>query len=102
MLRNSEMTTLGQMTQGFRLSPQQERIWGLRAKCPTFYRARCSVSLKGNLDTDRLEQAVNDVVSRHEILRTSFHSQDTHDPLQIIHEDSLERLELVPFDVGSP
>jgi len=95
------MTTQRQLTQGFRLSPQQERIWGLRAKRPAFYRARCSVSLTGNLDIVRLEKAINAVVSRHEILRTSFHSLDTHSSLQIVDQDP-EPLQLVPWVGGSP
>src|SRR5262245_28341919 len=93
------MTT--ETTQGFRLSPQQERIWSLRANHTTFYRSRCSVSLTGKLDTDRLERAVNDVVSRHEILRTSFSSLDPHTSLQIIHKDPTERLQVMPFDAES-
>src|SRR5438045_7645766 len=41
--------------------------------------------LRGQLDVSTLERAVNEIVRRHEILRTTFSFMD-HAPVQIIHE----------------
>jgi amino acid adenylation domain-containing protein len=58
-----------QSLEGYRLSPQQERLWALgRASCPT----HCTVSLEGALDLGTLRAALQRMVDRHEILRTSF------------------------------
>ena len=57
--------------QGFRLSPQQRRVWGLAqggaAGC-----AQGVIAIEGDLDAERLRHAVGEVVGRHEILRTVF------------------------------
>src|ERR1041384_8851680 len=88
------MTMHEEVIQGFRLSLQQERIWRLEATQPNRFRTRCSVSLSGLLDLERFQQAVNDVVARHEILRTSFYFlRDRNDPLQVIDKYSPEPLE---------
>src|ERR1043165_2006215 len=82
-----------EVIQGFRLSPQQERIWRLEATQPNRFRTRCSVSVSGPLDIERFQQAVNDVIARHEILRTSFYFlRDRNDPLQVIHTHSADPL----------
>src|ERR1043166_9447086 len=88
------MTMHEEVIQGFRLSPQQERIWRLEATQPNRFRTRCSVSLSGALDLERFQQAVNEVVSRNEILRTSFYFlRDRNDPLQVIDKHSPAPLE---------
>ncbi len=58
---------------GFRLSPQQAHLWAqLVPDLETPYRAHCVVELQGALDKPRLERAVREVVSRNEILRTTY------------------------------
>jgi amino acid adenylation domain-containing protein len=57
---------------GFRLSQQQARLWSWQQP-DEVYRAVCAVQLEGQLDTKMLRQALQDVVSRHAILRTIFH-----------------------------
>ena len=94
------MTSQGQVTQGFRLSPQQERIWRLETIHPNRYRARCATLITGNLDIERLQKAASDVVARQEILRTSFHCVLDNDPLQIIDKHPTQPLQLVTL-VGS-
>ncbi|HEX7182941.1 MAG TPA: amino acid adenylation domain-containing protein [Thermoanaerobaculia bacterium] len=111
--------------EGFKLSPQQDRLWALHCQerwQP--YRATCVVSIDGALDTDLLEAALRQVVARHEILRTTFqHLAGMDVPLQVIdgavapglrhvevgdcsHEEQEERIEAeiatlgqVPFDL---
>jgi amino acid adenylation domain-containing protein len=55
----------------FRLSPQQERLWSV-GRNGAAYRAQCALDLAGPLDAGALASAVEDVVARHEILRTAF------------------------------
>jgi amino acid adenylation domain-containing protein/thioester reductase-like protein len=56
---------------GFRLSPQQKRVWHLQ-KDSLVYRAQAVLSIEGNLKSDVLKLALEQVINRHEILRTSF------------------------------
>lgn len=58
--------------QGFRLSPQQKRLWFLQSNNPHPYRAQVVISIRGELQPALLESALRQVVSRHEILRTVF------------------------------
>jgi amino acid adenylation domain-containing protein/FkbM family methyltransferase len=63
------MTT--QAIEGFKLSPQQRRIWLLQQESPA-YRVQCAILLAGPLLVDHLKEAVQMVVRRHDILRTTF------------------------------
>ncbi|MFL6253472.1 MAG: non-ribosomal peptide synthetase [Pyrinomonadaceae bacterium] len=58
---------------GFRLSPQQRRVW-LSQQDGSPLCAGCAVSIEGELDTAALRRALAAVVARHEILRTRFRS----------------------------
>ena len=60
--------------EGFRLSPQQRHLWGLQQNNPKqIYRVRGAILITGNLDREIFTRALQNVVNRHEILRTSFH-----------------------------
>ncbi|MHC5729738.1 MAG: condensation domain-containing protein, partial [Nostoc sp.] len=75
--------------QGFSLSPQQKRLWLLQ-KDSQGYQARCAILLEGNLKKDVLKEALNQIVNRHEILRTTFHCiNGVTTPIQVINEDTL-------------
>ncbi|MGB8509561.1 MAG: amino acid adenylation domain-containing protein, partial [Pyrinomonadaceae bacterium] len=84
---------------GFRLSPQQERLWLLQqgdANQP--YRAQCSILIEGELDSDLLRGALEQLVARYEILRTTFHLlPELQFPLQVISEDA--PLSLYEYDL---
>ncbi|AGC43391.1 amino acid adenylation protein [Myxococcus stipitatus DSM 14675] len=59
---------------GFRLSPQQLRLWSLLREGPAWaYRARCVLELEGTVDAASLEHTVRELLGRHEILRTTYH-----------------------------
>jgi len=75
--------------EGFRLSPQQERVWRLiQQDGAARYCARCALMLDGELDVHTLQVAVQDVVARHEILRTRLDIiQGMELPLQVIDEN---------------
>jgi amino acid adenylation domain-containing protein len=72
--------------QGFRLSPQQARLWCLQeGDSSSAYRAEGLISIEGPLDDSALREALGDVVHRHEILRTSFRLiPGMRFPLQVI------------------
>ncbi|MFI1913054.1 amino acid adenylation domain-containing protein [Nocardia sp. NPDC020380] len=67
------------------LSPAQQRIWVLNRLDPTSaaYNITVALRLTGDLDRTALEQAVSDVVARHEALRTIYPA-DTEGPRQIV------------------
>ena len=60
--------------EGYRLSPQQERLWILQENDSSHpYRVQIQVRIEGNLDLEILKVALKKVIDRHEILRTKFH-----------------------------
>ncbi len=75
--------------EGFRLSPQQERVWRLiQRDGAARYCARCALLLDGELDVQALQVAVQEVVARHEILRTRLDIIPGMElPLQVIDEN---------------
>ncbi|BAY23353.1 amino acid adenylation domain protein [Calothrix sp. NIES-2100] len=56
---------------GFRLSPQQKWLWLLQQESSA-YVAQTAILLAGNLNKEALKSALQQVISRHEILRSSF------------------------------
>ena len=56
---------------GYRLSPQQRRLWALRQEGGS-YRVQCGWRLQGGLDRAALLRTLGVLVARHEILRTRF------------------------------
>ena len=89
----SSQTAL-QVAEGFRLSPQQRRLWHLHETYPaSAFGTQCTVALTGVLDAGCLAQAVARVSARYEILRTSFgFLEGTSVPVQIVN-GSAPRLE---------
>ncbi|MDR3637955.1 MAG: amino acid adenylation domain-containing protein [Isosphaeraceae bacterium] len=67
------------------LSYAQQRLWFLDRLAPgnTTYHLPLALALDGPLDVGVLERAVNEIVRRHESLRTTFGSADG-DPVQVI------------------
>ncbi|WP_066383167.1 non-ribosomal peptide synthetase [Anabaena sp. CA = ATCC 33047] len=56
---------------GFRLSPQQKRVWHLQKDNPV-YCVQGAILLAGSLKIDVLKSAIEQVINRQEILRTNF------------------------------
>ncbi|NOZ55919.1 MAG: amino acid adenylation domain-containing protein, partial [Calditrichaeota bacterium] len=69
------------------LSFAQHRLWFLDQLAPgsTNYNVPSAFRLKGALDVAVLREALERIVERHEILRTSFANRGG-DPVQVIHE----------------
>ncbi len=81
--------------EGYRLSPQQQRLWPLRLD-PAAAAAQCSLRLDGPLDLTALGRALDLLVERHEALRTAFRLLPGMGfPLQVISEPRPVRLRRV-------
>ena len=67
------------------LSYAQQRMWFLNQLAPNdpFYNLPYAFSMTGSLDVTALEQSFNEVIRRHEILRTTFEAVNGQ-PVQII------------------
>ena len=79
-----------EIIEGYRLSPQQKHLWSLHQFDSTLpYRVQCAILIEGNLDPKGLELALENVVNRHEILRTTFRCLPGMTlPLQVITDSS--------------
>ncbi|BAY65339.1 amino acid adenylation domain-containing protein [Calothrix brevissima NIES-22] len=75
--------------EGFRLSPQQKRIWLLaKSEDLSVFRVQGAVSIAGNLNIDVLKSAWQNVVEGYEILRTTFYRlPEMEIPLQAIADN---------------
>ncbi|MDF0552704.1 amino acid adenylation domain-containing protein [Kamptonema sp. UHCC 0994] len=83
-----------QFLEGFRISPQQKRLWMLQQSASNQpYRATFAVKIAGNLNLKVLELALQNLVSNYEILRTNFQClQGMILPLQIINNQSVPKI----------
>jgi amino acid adenylation domain-containing protein len=86
--------------EGFRLSPQQDRLWDLQAAAPgCAFHAACTVTIDGPIDPRRLAAALAAAAERHEILRTRFPRLPLIDrPVQVI--DGAARVPLALADLA--
>jgi amino acid adenylation domain-containing protein len=91
-----------EIIEGFRLSPQQEHLWLLQQEGGgASYRAQCAISIEGKLDTNRLRNALGDVVQRHEILRTTFkYLPEMTVPLQVIDDGEIDGIDWSEADLS--
>lgn len=69
----------------FPLSFAQERLWFLNSLTDesTVYNGSSALRLKNRISLESLQQAFTEIVRRHDVLRTTFHSVDGR-PIQII------------------
>lgn len=84
--------------EGFPLSQQQEELWQTHAasKLP---RVGCMAEIRQEFNRETLRNAIERVVEKHEILRTSFHLQeDTQQPLQSITADRSFNFDVIQVD----
>jgi amino acid adenylation domain-containing protein len=73
---------------GYRLSSQQRHLWSLlRPRRNRSYEVKCAVRIKGRLERGHLRTAAQKVITRHEILRTTFQLLPGMTiPMQVIEE----------------
>lgn len=87
---------------GFQLSPQQKRVWHLQEKGQPLA-AQVALRIEGELDPERLRGALERVVSRHEILRTSFlRPSGMKFGLQVVHGDAAPKWEQIDLRAVGP
>src|SRR5215475_12410473 len=69
----------------FPLSFAQQRLWFLHLLDPrsAAYNMPFALRLSGQLDIPALERTLNEIVRRHEVLRTTFEALDS-EPVQLI------------------
>jgi amino acid adenylation domain-containing protein len=69
------------------LSFAQRRMWFLNQLEPesAYYNVPLALRLAGNLNLDALERAINEVIRRHEVFRTTF-ATEGGEPVQVINE----------------
>ncbi len=88
--------------QGIRLSPQQKRLWFLQGTDVGFC-AQATVLLTGPVDPAVLQEAVERVVVRHEIFRTTFRREPgVKVPFQVIGEHGTTRWRTVDWRQSGP
>lgn len=77
------------------LSHHQERLWSLEQLYPgtSVHNLLHTFRLVGELNVSALEKSLNEIVQRHEVLRTSFQISDGH-PVQVIHPDLIVKLDV--------
>jgi amino acid adenylation domain-containing protein len=71
------------------ISFAQQRLWLLDKvdSASNAYNIPLAVQLTGTLDREALEYALQEIVSRHEVLRTTFGLDKHQNPVQIIHAE---------------
>ncbi|HET8846970.1 MAG TPA: condensation domain-containing protein, partial [Ktedonobacteraceae bacterium] len=73
---------------GSRLSIQQAHLWELQRDTQTYW-VQCAVSLDGPIQSEILRLACEDVIYRHEILRTLFrHVPGMDAPVQMVNAEA--------------
>src|SRR5688572_9887237 len=82
------------------LSFAQERLWFLAQLLPgnPLYNVANAVRLRGSLQREALEAALNDTIRRHETLRTTFHWRENR-PTQVMMGAEQARLPLPVVDL---
>src|SRR5215467_7586037 len=85
------------------LSFAQQRLWFLDQYEPDniLYNIPSAIRLNGALDITALEQSLNEIVQRHEALRTTFSIVDDR-PVQVINEPRDFRLTVIELRESSP
>lgn len=102
LLKDSKRAVIGIIGDGriARMSYQQERLWFLdQAGMGEQYMVPGVVTISGDIDTDILEQSLNYLIDRHEILRTNF-IKINHLPCQKVNRYArvnLDRIDLTMY-----
>ncbi|MBW4490245.1 MAG: amino acid adenylation domain-containing protein [Trichocoleus desertorum ATA4-8-CV12] len=87
---------------GYELSPQQKHLWMVQQiteeNAVQPYRVQAAISITGAIAPAIFQAALQDVIDRHEILRTTFQSVSGLDlPLQVIQEAPTEAIAILDW-----
>jgi len=75
-----------QTVAGYRLSPQQKHLWLLQENNSN-YQATCTIKITGKVEANLLKSAIEKIVERHEIFKTTFQRRPgIKMPLQVISD----------------
>src|SRR5262245_12776994 len=79
----------------YTLSPLQQGLWFHSFESPDagVYVIQLVFALRGRLDVDVLERALQRVIDRHPVLRTTFFWEDLDRPIQIVSRTAPARIE---------
>ena len=95
-----------EITEGYRLSPQQKHLWSLQqANHSSAYIVSCAVLIEGPLLPAMLFVAMDKVVARNEILRTTFQQpaeQDDEQGQEAEHADGDRDHDHAQAQLGRP
>ncbi|PSB40958.1 condensation domain-containing protein, partial [Chamaesiphon polymorphus] len=85
------------------LSFAQERLWFLNQLegASATYNMPAAVRISGNSDINALQQALTEIVRRHQVLRTSFHTVDDR-PIQVIHPATTLKIQAIDLQALAP
>ncbi len=74
-------------TAPYPLSPGQRRLWFMEQLSPglSIHNEAEAVRLFGELDLEAIQNALNLIVGRHEVLRTTIHLMD-NEPMAVVHD----------------
>src|SRR6185503_430210 len=91
--------TEGKNRRPARLSFAQQRLWFIHKMDPDSpaYNIPTALRLRGRLDIAALERSLNEIISRHESLRTTFAFEDK-EPVQVIAPELRLSLPVVKLD----
>lgn len=98
-VRDSAMSVHSDI-KGSRLSWFQERLWLHHQRDPenTSYNLPLLLLVEGDLDTSALEQSVNEIVTRHESLRTIYGQLEEGEPVQFVAPSERVQLPVISVD----
>ncbi len=88
----------------YELSPIQQGMLSdsLAAKDAGMYLIQLSYALEGELNMDAFAGAWQNVIARHDVLRTSFHWEGLEKPVQVVHRKTNFSIESLDWSASSP
>ncbi len=100
-MEDVSITTEEEATTGYRLSPQQCHTWLLQQPNQSrHYQALWGIIIEGNINIKLLKEALQKVINRHEILRTTFYCLPGMTiPLQKINDE--QNLSMEEYDLSN-
>jgi amino acid adenylation domain-containing protein len=86
------------------VSYQQHGLWLLEqvSRTSLAYNAQNVIRIKGEIDVEVLQRALDAVVERHEAFRTTFHADEHGEPYQVVHAAAPGILRTVELAEGAP